>query len=75
MRRVRGVQAKIIRLPRNPFFHSLLIMSGCPYFKYQRWENARLNSPGAVQILDFDHAAEHLGTTMRCVKGAIGTFA
>ena len=25
------------------------------------WENARLNFPGAVQILDFYHAAEHLG--------------
>jgi hypothetical protein len=33
------------------------------------WENARLNFPGAVQILDFYHAAEHLGTLAGAIEG------
>lgn len=34
------------------------------------WENARLNFPGAVQILDFYHASEHLG---RLAQGLWGS--
>jgi len=33
------------------------------------WNNARLNFPGAVQILDFYHAAEHLGTLAGAFEG------
>jgi len=33
------------------------------------WENARLNFPGAVQILDFYHAAEHAGNLARAICG------
>jgi len=34
------------------------------------WENARLNVPGSVQILDFYHAAEHLGILASAIEGA-----
>jgi Uncharacterised protein family (UPF0236) len=34
------------------------------------WENARLNFPDAVQILDFYHASEHLGELARALHGA-----
>lgn len=33
------------------------------------WENARINFPGAVQILDFYHAAEHLGELVAALCG------
>lgn len=33
------------------------------------WENARLNFPGAEQILDFYHASEHLGTLAQSISG------
>ena len=31
------------------------------------WENARLNFPGAIEILDFYHAAEHAGNLARAI--------
>lgn len=34
------------------------------------WENARLNFPDAVQILDFYHASEHLGVLAAALLGA-----
>tara|TARA_B100000949_G_C14245943_1_gene435827 strand:- start:37 stop:1269 length:1233 start_codon:yes stop_codon:yes gene_type:complete len=33
------------------------------------WENARLNFPGAVEILDFYHASEHLGELTAALWG------
>src|SRR5690606_32347917 len=33
------------------------------------WENARINFPGAVEILDFFHAAEHLGELASALLG------
>jgi len=38
------------------------------------WENARLYFPGAIQILDFYHAVEHLGHLTRALYGD-GEFA
>ncbi|MCU0779403.1 MAG: ISKra4 family transposase [Akkermansiaceae bacterium] len=38
------------------------------------WENARLFFPGAIQILDFYHAVEHLGALARALYGE-GAFA
>ena len=34
------------------------------------WENARLNFPGAVEILDFYHAAEYVSELARAIWGA-----
>jgi len=34
------------------------------------WENARINFPGAVEILDFYHACEHLGEIAAAIWGA-----
>jgi hypothetical protein len=34
------------------------------------WENARINFPGAVEILDFYHASEHAGDLAAAVLGA-----
>jgi hypothetical protein len=34
------------------------------------WENARLNFPDAIQVLDFYHAAEHLGDLSNALLGA-----
>lgn len=34
------------------------------------WENARLNFPGAVMILDFYHGTEHLGVLAAALLGA-----
>lgn len=39
------------------------------------WENARINFPGATQILDFYHAAEHLGELARAIFGSAGETA
>jgi len=34
------------------------------------WENARINFPGAIEILDFYHACEHAGELARAIWGA-----
>lgn len=34
------------------------------------WENARINFPGAIQILDFYHAGEHAGTLATALHGS-----
>lgn len=33
------------------------------------WENARINFPGCVQILDFYHASEHAGDLAKAIHG------
>jgi hypothetical protein len=39
------------------------------------WENMRLSFPQAVQILDFYHASDHLGTLATALLGSGGTAA
>jgi hypothetical protein len=34
------------------------------------WENARLNFPGSIEILDFYHASEHAGDLAKALLGA-----
>lgn len=34
------------------------------------WENARINFPGAVEVLDFYHASEHLGSLAQGLWGS-----
>ena len=42
---------------------TVYIGDGAPWV----WENARLNFPGAVEVLDFYHAAEHTGNLARAI--------
>ena len=50
---------------------TVYIGDGAPWV----WENSRINFPGAFQILDFHHAAEHLGELARALFGKAGETA
>jgi hypothetical protein len=45
---------------------TVFLGDGAPWI----WENARLNLPDAIQILDFYHVSEHLGTLAKSLLGA-----